>query len=66
LDLPEAEIQDLLRFTGAATVPEAVRAAVIEFNRQKCVAALARYAGHGELLDTPESLQASRRDPPKF
>jgi hypothetical protein len=62
LDLPESEIQDLLRFTGAATLPEAVAAAVIEFNRRKRIASLARYAGQGERPDTSESLQASRRD----
>ena len=62
LDLAEPEIQDLLRFTGAATIEEAIVAAVTEFNRRQRIAALVRHAGTGELMATPESLQAARRD----
>ena len=62
IEIPDQEVPDLLRFTGAETVEAAVVAAVAEFNRGKRIAALAGHAGQGELLDTPESLQASRRD----
>lgn len=62
LDLPDVEVQDLLRFTGAASIQDAIVAAVVEFNRRRRIAALAGHAGQGELMATPESLQASRRD----
>jgi hypothetical protein len=61
VDVPAAEIDDLMRFTRAATKREAIVTAIAEFNRRRRMAALAEHAGQGESMITPEELQAQRR-----
>jgi hypothetical protein len=41
-ELPKADLQDLIRFTGAVTVQEAALTAVREFNRRRSIAKPAR------------------------
>ncbi len=59
VDIPEAEIEDLMRFTGAATQREVT--AITDYNRRRRMAALAELGGQGKSMITPEQLQAQRR-----
>jgi hypothetical protein len=61
VDIPEAEIEDLMRFTRAATKREAIVTAISEYNRRRRMAALAEHAAQGDSMITPEELQAQRR-----
>jgi hypothetical protein len=61
VDIPEAEIENLMRFTCAATTREAVLMAIAEYNRRRRMAALAEHAAQGDSMITPEELQAQRR-----
>ena len=61
VDIPEAEIEDLMRFTRAASKREAIVTAIADFNRRRRMAALAEHAGQGDSMITPEELQAQRR-----
>ena len=45
VDVPENELSDAIRFTGAKTKREAVVTAIAEFNRRRRMAELAEYAG---------------------
>jgi hypothetical protein len=38
-DIPEAELEDLIRFTGAATTREAIVTAITDCNRRRRMAA---------------------------
>lgn len=61
VDIPEREIQDAIRFTGAKAEDEAVIRVVMEFNRRSRMAELTRHAGTCVDLISPEELQAARR-----
>ena len=61
VDIPEAELSDAMRYTGAKTKREAVVNAIAEFNRRRRMAELTRYAGTCANLITAEELQAARR-----
>ena len=61
IDIPDGELEDVIRFTGAATKREAVVGVIAEFNRRQRLAALVRYAGTCTEQLTPEELQAQRR-----
>ncbi len=61
IDIPEKELSDAIRFTGAKTKREAVVGAITDFNRRKRMAELAGYAGTCANLITPEELQSARR-----
>ena len=61
VDIPDGELEDVIRFTNAKTKREAVVTAIVEFNRRKRMAELAKYAGTCTDLMTPEELQATRR-----
>lgn len=57
VDIPEKELKDAIRFTGARTKREAVVTALRDFNRRKRIAALTKHFGtsdtfmtHGELM----------------
>jgi Arc/MetJ family transcription regulator len=45
IDIPDDELRDAMRFTGAATKREAVVTALEEFNRRRRMAELVGYAG---------------------
>ena len=61
VDIPDGELEDVIRFTNAKSKREAVVTAIVEFNRRKRMAELAKYAGTCTDLMTPEELQATRR-----
>jgi Arc/MetJ family transcription regulator len=61
VDIPEAELEDVMRFTRAATKREAIVTAIAEYNRRRRMAALVEHAAQGDSMITPEQLQAQRR-----
>ena len=61
VDIPDGELEDVIRFTNAKSKREAVVTAIVDFNRRKRMADLAKYAGTCTDLMTPEELQATRR-----
>ena len=61
VDIPEIELLDAIRFTGAKTKREAAVSAISDFNRRKRMAELIRYAGTCANLITPQELRAARR-----
>ncbi len=61
IDIPENELTDAIRFTGARTRQEAVLTALADFNRRRRMAELARYAGTCPDLMTVDELRAQRR-----
>ena len=61
IDIPDAELLDAIRFTGAKTKREAVVGAISDFNRRRRMAELIKYAGTCSELTTPQALQADRR-----
>ena len=61
VDIPDGELEDIIRFTNAETNREAVITAIVDFNRRTRTAQVARYAGTCADLMTPAELQAARR-----
>ena len=61
IDIPEDELKDVIRFTGATTKREAVVTAIADFNRRRRMADLIRFAGSCDELMTVEELRAQRR-----
>lgn len=60
IDIPENELSEAIRFTGAKTKREAVVTAIAEFNRRRRMAELTKHAGTCANLLTVEELHASR------
>lgn len=60
IDIPQSELSDAIRFTGARTKREAVVTAITEFNRRRRIAALAKFAGTCPKLMTAEELREQR------
>ncbi len=61
IDIPEEELADAMRFTRARTKREAVVTAIVDFNRRRRMAELARRAGSCSGLMSAEELQRLRR-----
>lgn len=61
VDIPDAELADVMRFTGATTKREAIVTAIADYNRRRRMAALIDHAGQAEALITPKKLRALRR-----
>ena len=61
LDIPDKELQDVVRFTKAKTKRDAVVTAVMEYNHRKRMAALRRHAGTSETFLSIEELMKLRR-----
>lgn len=61
VDIPEKELADAIRFTGAKTGREAIVVALAEFNRRRRMAELVKYSGTCRDLMTVEELQRLRR-----
>jgi Arc/MetJ family transcription regulator len=61
VDIPDEELEDVMRFTRATTKREAIVTAIVEFNRRRRMAALIRHAGTCESLVAPEDLRTQRR-----
>jgi len=60
VDIPDTELADVMRFTGATTKREAIVTAIADYNRRRRMAALVEHAGKAEALITPEDLRALR------
>ena len=61
MDIPQGELEDAMRFTRARTKREAIVTAIVEFNRRRRMAELAKRAGTCPDLMTVEELGESRR-----
>ena len=61
VEIPDAELRDLVQFTRAKTKREAIVTAIADFNRRRRMAALIEHAGKADSLMSPEELQALRR-----
>lgn len=61
IDIPDDELKDAMKFTGATTKREAVVTALKDFNRRKRTAALVRHAGASETFMTHAELMKRRR-----
>jgi hypothetical protein len=58
VDIPDKELADLLRYTGAKTKREAIVSAVSDFNRRQRMAKLLKYSGSFQSLLTNEEIEA--------
>jgi hypothetical protein len=61
VDIPQGELEDAMRFTRARTKREAIVTAIVEFNRRRRMAELAKRAGTCPDLMTVEEHGESRR-----
>ncbi len=61
VNIPDDELEDVVKFTGAATKREAIVTAIAEFNRRRRMAALTAHAGQAGSLMSAEGLQRLRR-----
>lgn len=61
IDIPDRELEDAMRFTGATTKREAVVTAIVEFNRQRRMAELVKYSGTFESLMPHEEMKEAER-----
>ncbi len=63
MNLPEAELQEVIRHTGAKTTREAVVIALSEFNRRRRLQKLAEKFGTLDDFMTQLDLRRMREDP---
>jgi hypothetical protein len=61
VDIPDRELADAVRFTGARTKREAIVTALMDFNRRRRMAALVKHADTCDALMTVEELRRMRR-----
>jgi hypothetical protein len=61
VDIPDHELEDAIRFTNARTKREAIVTAIVDFNRRRRMAELARRAGSCPDLMTADELHRLRR-----
>ncbi len=61
VDIPDAELSDAVRFTQAKTASEAVKVAIVDFNRRQRIRELAVDAGTCPDLITVDELREQRR-----
>ena len=61
IDIPDQELSDAIRFTGAKTKRDAVVTAITDFNRRRRMAELASFAGTCPDMMTVEELLNLRR-----
>jgi Arc/MetJ family transcription regulator len=62
LDIPDKELQEAIRHTGAKTKREAVVIALSEFNRRRRLQKLVERFGKSEDFMTQEELRQMRED----
>jgi Arc/MetJ family transcription regulator len=62
IDIPEKELRDVIRFTGAQTKREAVVAAVAEYNRRRRVRKVLGFLGKMDGIMSQEELRRRRED----
>ena len=61
IDIPEKDLKDAMRFTGATTKRETVVTALREFNRRRRIAALTKHFGTSDTFMTHADLLKRRR-----
>jgi type II secretory pathway predicted ATPase ExeA len=61
IDIPDAELRDVVRNTGAATKREAVVTAIADYNRRRRLAAVVKEFGTMKQFMTRDELQRLRR-----
>lgn len=61
VNIPDADLDDAIRFTHAKTKREAIVTAIQDFNRRKRMAELSKYAGTCKDLIDVDELRALRR-----
>ena len=61
IDIPEKELRDAMRFTGATSKREAVVTALKDFNQRMRLAELTKHFGTSETFMTHEELMKLRR-----
>ena len=61
IEIPDQELSDAIRFTGAKTAREAVLMAITDFNRRMRLAELAEFAGTCPDMMTVDELLNQRR-----
>ena len=62
VDIPDDELEDVMRFTRATTKREAIVTAITDFNRRRRMAELAKRAGTCADFMTVDELQRARRN----
>lgn len=62
VDIPDRELDDVMRFTGAKTKREAIVGAIMDYNRRMRMAELTQYAGTCADLFSPQELHELRRE----
>jgi hypothetical protein len=62
LDIPEKELRDAMRYTGARSKREAVVAALVDFNRRQRLKKVAEQFGTFEEILTQEELRRMREE----
>ena len=62
IDIPDDELREVVRNTGAATKREAVVTAIVDYNRRKRLAAVVKTFGTMRHFMTPDELQRLRAD----
>lgn len=66
IDIPDAELKDAIRFTRARTKREAVVSILVEFNRQRRMSELVKYAGtFSDDFPTNDEIEAVDATPPE-
>ncbi len=65
IDIPDEELADAMRFTGAKTKREAVVTALAEFNRRHRMAGLVKFSGTFTGLLSNEEIEALESIKPK-
>ena len=61
VDIPDEELEDAMRFSGAQTKREAIVTAIVEFNRRRRMAELVKYSGSSGTFITAEVLRQQRK-----
>jgi len=62
IDIPEKELRDAMKYTGARSKREAVVAALVDFNRRQRLHRLAQQFGTFEEFLSQEELQRMREE----
>ena len=62
IDIPDNELEEIMRLTGAKTKKEAVVTAITEFNRRRKLESVLAKLGTFEDVMTPEELREMRED----
>jgi len=62
IDIPDDELKDAIRFTGAKTKRDAVVTALVDFNRRKRMAELVQYSGTFTGMMSNEEIEQMERE----